>query len=66
VTRRTAVGLLCVWILAFLFTLATHTFTDDHFDRISRARQIARYGELPFRDFFDPAGSTSTSSGCAV
>lgn len=43
-----------VWILAWLFTLTIYTFTDDHFDRISRARQIARYGELPFRDFFDP------------
>jgi hypothetical protein len=43
-----------VWLLALLFTLANYTFTDDHFDRISRARQIARYGELPFRDFFDP------------
>ena len=53
-TRRIAGGLLFVWILAFLFTLTTYTFTDDHFDRISRARQIARYGELPFRDFFDP------------
>lgn len=29
-------------------------FTNDHFDRISRARQIAEYGELPFRDFLDP------------
>ena len=43
-----------MWVLAWLFTLTTYTFTDDHFDRISRARQIARYGELPFRDFFDP------------
>ena len=50
---RTAVGV-GVWICALLFTLTTYTFTDDHFDRISRARQIARYGELPFRDFFDP------------
>jgi hypothetical protein len=51
---RTAAGLVLVWVLALLFTLTTYTFTDDHFDRISRARQIARYGELPFRDFFDP------------
>jgi hypothetical protein len=51
---RPAAAALPVWVLAFLFTLTTYTFTDDHFDRISRARQIARYGELPFRDFFDP------------
>ena len=53
-TRRTASGLVFVWVLAWLFTLTVYTFTDDHFDRISRARQITRYGELPFRDFFDP------------
>lgn len=51
---RAAAGLVFVWVLAWLFTLTTYTFTDDHFDRISRARQIARYGEVPFRDFFDP------------
>jgi hypothetical protein len=39
---------------ALFFSLATYTFSDDHFDRISRARQIVRYGELPFRDFYDP------------
>ncbi len=42
------------WTPAFLFSLGTYTFSDDHFGRISPARQIARYGELPFRDFFDP------------
>ena len=51
---RAVVGPLFVWVVAFVYTLTTYTFTDDHFDRISRARQIARYGELPFRDFFDP------------
>jgi hypothetical protein len=28
--------------------------SDDHFDRLARARQIAMYGDVPFRDFFDP------------
>ena len=28
--------------------------SDDHFDRLARARQIAVYGDVPFRDFFDP------------
>ena len=28
--------------------------SNDHFDRLSRARQIAMYGDVPFRDFFDP------------
>jgi hypothetical protein len=54
VTPRPAAAALLVWALGFLFTLANYAFTDDHFDRTSRARQIARYGELPFRDFFDP------------
>ena len=45
---------LAIGAFASLFSLATYTFSDDHFDRISRARQIVRYGELPFRDFYDP------------
>jgi hypothetical protein len=40
--------------MALFFSLATYTFSDDHFGRISPARQILRYHELPFRDFFDP------------
>ena len=43
-----------IWAFALVFSLATYTFSDDHFGRISPARQMARYGELPFRDFFDP------------
>ena len=43
-----------VWAFASFFSLATYTFSDDHFGRISPARQIVSYGELPFRDFFDP------------
>ena len=47
--------LLCVlWLGAFVFTVSSFVFLNDHFDRISRARQIARYGEWPFRDFLDP------------
>ena len=55
-----------MWVLAWLFTLTTYTFTDDHFDRISRARQIARYGELPFRDFFDPGYFLTEFASAAV
>jgi hypothetical protein len=43
-----------LWLTALLLLLSTAVFTNDHFDRISRARQAARYGELPFRDFLDP------------
>jgi hypothetical protein len=45
--------LLC-WLGAFVVSVSTYDVINDHFDRISRARQIARYGALPFRDFFDP------------
>jgi len=47
--------MLCgVWAAAFLFSVSTYTLLNDHFDRISRGRQIAQYGEMPFRDFLDP------------
>jgi hypothetical protein len=47
--------LLCVlWLAAFVLTISSFVFFNDYFDRISRARQIARYGEWPFRDFLDP------------
>jgi len=42
------------WIVAWVVTVATYPFTNDHFTRITAARQIARYGELPFRDFLEP------------
>jgi hypothetical protein len=37
-----------------IYLWSTYTVVNDHFDRISRARQIAEYGEMPFRDFLDP------------
>ena len=42
-----------LWLAAFLFAFTT-VLHNDHFDRIVHARQVARYGELPFRDFLDP------------
>ena len=43
-----------LWLASFAFSVSSYVFLNDHFDRISRARQIARYGELPFSDFLDP------------
>src|SRR5688500_19799911 len=43
-----------VWLGTFTLQLGFLEIYNDHFDRIARGRQIARYGELPFRDFFDP------------
>jgi len=53
VTRRRA-ALALAWLVAFLVALALYVPTNDHFYRIAAGRQIARYGELPFRDFLDP------------
>ena len=47
-------AILVFWLGALTVSVSTYNIINDHFDRISRARQIARYGELPFRDFFDP------------
>ena len=47
-------SVLSFFVCSCLFHLRIYGLTDDHFDRISRGRQIAQYGELPFKDFFDP------------
>jgi hypothetical protein len=39
---------------AFSWLLLTVELMNDHFDRISRGRQILVYGERPFADFRDP------------
>lgn len=53
------------WLAACVFSLATFQLHNDHFGRISPARQIAVYGELPFRDYFDPGyfGAEVASAG---
>lgn len=56
-TRDTGSGRIAavlVWLGALWFALVTLVFLNDHFGRISPARQIALFGELPFRDYFDP------------
>jgi len=55
-----------VWAVGFLLPVTTLIITNDHFDRISRARQVARYGELPFRDFFDPGYFMAVLSSAAL
>jgi hypothetical protein len=53
-SRTSALTVLLWWAIAWLITASIYPFSNDHFGRISAARQIARYGELPFRDFLDP------------
>jgi hypothetical protein len=43
-----------VWLAIFTWSFATVSFVNDHFDRISRGRQILAYGEHPFAHFRDP------------
>ncbi len=52
-TRRRAFAAL-VLAVAFAWSLLTVELLNDHFDRISRGRQILVYGERPFADFRDP------------
>lgn len=63
---RAIITSLVVGALSLLFSLATYVFSDDHFGRISPGRQISRYGELPFRDFFDPGYFLTEFSSAAV
>jgi hypothetical protein len=62
--RRT--GLALVGVSALWVYLSTITFTNDHFGRISPARQILVYGELPFRDFVDPGYFLTEFSSAGV
>jgi hypothetical protein len=51
--RRRSLAAL-VFVVALVGFFCYHAFLNDHFDRLARARQIAVYGDVPFRDFFDP------------
>ncbi len=53
-TSRIQPALCVLWLVSLFISAATYSLFNDQFDRVSRARQVARYGELPFRDFFDP------------
>lgn len=51
---RGRVAAVLLWLGSLWFSLGTLVFLNDHFGRISPARQIAFFGEFPFRDYFDP------------
>lgn len=61
--RVVAAGL---FLFSLIFNLLNYGLVDDHFDRISRGRQIAKYGELPFKDFFDPGYFLTLFSSAGV
>jgi hypothetical protein len=52
--RARAIAAVLVFVLTFGQSFIRTSFLNDHFDRITRARQIAVYGERPFADFRDP------------
>ena len=51
-SRRTLAWVVFAASLVALFSY--YAPANDHYDRLTRARQIAAYGDVPFRDFFDP------------
>jgi hypothetical protein len=53
-------------LATFCFSLSTVILLDDHFGRISPGRQIAQFGDLPFRDFMDPGYYLTELSSAAV
>jgi hypothetical protein len=55
-----------LWLAACAWALGGFSVSNDHFGRISPARQIARYHELPFRDFFDPGYFLTELSSAAL
>jgi hypothetical protein len=42
-----------ILVIAFFYQVARPAFLNDHFDHLSKARQLL-HGEYPVRDFFDP------------
>lgn len=41
-------------VVGFVLTVISSELLDDHFGRITLGYQWATYGDMPFRDFFDP------------
>ena len=65
--RRLSPLAVLVWcVMSAVFALTAGGFTNDHFGRITPARQIVRYGELPFRDYFDPGYVLTELSSAAL
>ena len=52
-SRRRALAIF-VCVAAATCFYSYYLSLNDQFDRLARARQIANFGAVPFRDFFDP------------
>ena len=44
---------IAILVIAFFYQVTRPAFLNDHFDHLSKARQML-HGEYPVRDFFDP------------
>lgn len=55
-----------LWAIVFLLFAINFAPLNDQYGRISPARQIARYGQQPFRDFFDPGYYLTEYSSAAL
>ena len=66
-TARRALVLCVFWMVAATVFFFTYDgLQNDHFGRISLGRQLARYGDIPFRDFFDPGWLFTDLASAAV
>src|SRR5690242_16004944 len=55
-----------LWAIVFLLFAINFAPLNDQYGRISPARQIARYGAQPFRDYFDPGYYLTEYSSAAL
>lgn len=51
--------------IAFFYQVTRPAFVNDHFDHLSKARQVL-HGEYPVRDFFDPGRPLTVVLSAAV
>jgi hypothetical protein len=64
--RGAVIGLVILWLAMFEFLVRSLDIRNDQYYRISAARQILTFGELPFRDFLDPGYFLTEFSSAGV
>ena len=56
---------IAILVIAFFYQVTRPAFLNDHFDHLSKARQML-HGEYPVRDFFDPGRPLTVGLSAAV
>jgi hypothetical protein len=66
-TKRRAhvTSAIAILVFAFFYQVTRPAFLNDHFDHLSKARQML-HGEYPVRDFFDPGRPLTVALSAAV